>query len=49
MCDGFDIMLIINDIRVVCGRSGRFFSYEYAEIVPNMVCVSKFMGTIGLP
>ncbi len=48
ICDDFDIALIIDDIQVGNGRSGRFFSFEHAGIVPDIVCLSKAIGG-GLP
>jgi diaminobutyrate-2-oxoglutarate transaminase len=43
------ILLIVDDIQVGCGRSGTFFSFEHAGIVPDMVCLSKAIGGIGMP
>lgn len=48
MCDDFDIILIVDDIQLGNGRSGDFFSFEAAGIVPDMVCMSKSIGG-GLP
>lgn len=45
----FDILLIIDDIQAGCGRSGKFFSFERANIKPDMVCLSKSIGGIGFP
>jgi len=41
VCHEHDIMLIIDDIQVGCGRTGRFFSFEDAGIRPDIVCLSK--------
>ena len=48
-CDENDILLIVDDIQVGCGRSGNFFSFERAGIKPDMVTVSKSIGGYGLP
>jgi len=48
VCREFDILLIIDDIQVGNGRTGTFFSFEKAGIVPDMVCLSKSIGG-GLP
>lgn len=48
ICKVHDIRLIIDDIQVGNGRSGKFFSFEHAGIVPDMVCLSKSIGG-GLP
>ncbi|MGB0866043.1 MAG: diaminobutyrate--2-oxoglutarate transaminase [Granulosicoccaceae bacterium] len=44
LCHEHDILLIVDDIQVGNGRSGRFFSFEEAGIVPDMVCLSKSLG-----
>lgn len=48
ICREFDILLIIDDIQMGNGRTGTFFSFERAGITPDMVTVSKSIGT-GLP
>lgn len=48
LCREFDILLIIDDIQVGNGRSGEFFSFEFAGINPDMVTLSKSIGG-GLP
>ena len=49
LCDRHDILLIVDDIQVGCARSGYFFSFERAGIVPDMVVLSKSIGGYGLP
>jgi diaminobutyrate-2-oxoglutarate transaminase len=48
ICREFDILLIVDDIQVGNGRSGEFFSFEFAGINPDMVTLSKSIGG-GLP
>lgn len=48
ICREFDILLIIDDIQVGNGRTGEFFSFEFAGINPDMVTLSKSIGG-GLP
>ncbi len=43
------ILLIIDDIQAGCGRTGPFFSFEFAGIEPDMVCLSKSISGFGLP
>src|SRR5690625_2911933 len=45
----FGILLIVDDIQAGCGRTGSFFSFEPAEIEPDIVCLSKSIGGYGLP
>ncbi|MBN8212222.1 MAG: diaminobutyrate--2-oxoglutarate transaminase [Xanthomonadales bacterium] len=45
----YGIPLIFDEVQAGCGRSGRFFSFERAGIEPDMVCLSKSIGGLGLP
>ncbi|NQV23589.1 MAG: diaminobutyrate--2-oxoglutarate transaminase [Rhodopirellula sp.] len=45
----FDVLLIIDDIQVGCGRTGPFFSFEPFEIEPDIICLSKSLSGYGLP
>lgn len=49
LCRDFEILLVVDDIQVGNGRTGSFFSFEQAEIQPDMVVLSKAIGGIGLP
>ncbi len=44
-----DILLIIDDIQVGCGRTGSFFSFTRAGIESDIICLSKSLSGIGLP
>ncbi len=44
-----DVLFIIDDIQIGCGRSGKFFSFEDAGITPDIICLSKALGGMGLP
>ena len=45
----FEILFIVDDIQAGCGRTGTFFSFEEAGLNPDIVCLSKSLGGIGLP
>ena len=49
ICDKHDMLLIVDDIQVGCGRGGNFFSFERAGIIPDIVCLSKSIGGYGFP
>ena len=49
LCRRHDILLIVDDVQMGCGRTGGFFSFEEAGIVPDMVCLSKSISGSGLP
>lgn len=42
-------LFIVDDIQTGCGRTGSFFSFEGADIQPDIVCLSKSLSGYGLP
>ena len=49
LCRRRDMLLIVDDIQMGCGRTGAFFSFEEAGIVPDIVTLSKSISGYGLP
>jgi diaminobutyrate-2-oxoglutarate transaminase len=49
LCKRHDILLIMDDVQMGCGRTGAFFSFEDAGIKPDIVCLSKSISGYGLP
>ncbi|MFW6599710.1 diaminobutyrate--2-oxoglutarate transaminase [Propionibacteriaceae bacterium Y2011] len=49
LCREHDILLIVDDVQAGCGRTGTFFSFEEAGIVPDIVCLSKSLSGSGQP
>jgi len=49
LCRRRDILLIVDDVQMGCGRTGTFFSFEEAGIVPDIVTLSKSIGGYGMP
>lgn len=49
LCDKYDILMIVDDVQVGCGRTGWFFSFERAGITPDIVTMSKSIGGYGMP
>ena len=49
ICTDNDIVMIVDDIQVGNGRTGTFFSFERAGIVPDMVVLSKSISGFGTP
>lgn len=45
----YDILLVVDDIQVGCGRTGPFFSFEPAGISPDIVVLSKALSGYGIP
>ena len=42
-------LLIVDDVQAGCGRTGTFFSFEEAGLVPDLVVLSKSISGYGLP
>ncbi|MFZ4276587.1 diaminobutyrate--2-oxoglutarate transaminase [Streptomyces arboris] len=49
LCHRQDMLLIVDDIQMGCGRTGGFFSFEEAGIVPDIVTLSKSISGYGMP
>ncbi|MCZ2526109.1 diaminobutyrate--2-oxoglutarate transaminase [Streptomyces sp. NPDC059506] len=49
LCERRDMLLIVDDIQMGCGRTGPFFSFEEAGITPDIVTLSKSIGGYGMP
>jgi diaminobutyrate-2-oxoglutarate transaminase len=44
-----DILVIVDEVQVGCGRTGPFFSFEEAGMHPDIICLSKSISGFGLP
>ncbi|MCH5519939.1 diaminobutyrate--2-oxoglutarate transaminase [Pseudomonas syringae] len=49
LCQASGALLIIDDVQAGCGRTGTFFSFESADISPDIICLSKSISGYGLP
>ncbi|MEU6620544.1 diaminobutyrate--2-oxoglutarate transaminase [Streptomyces litmocidini] len=49
LCRRHEMLLIVDDIQMGCGRTGDFFSFEEAGITPDIVTLSKSISGYGLP
>lgn len=44
LCDEKNILLLIDEVQCGIGRSGKFFAYEHAGIVPDAIGMAKGLG-----
>ena len=44
LCNKKNILLILDEVQCGIGRSGKFFSFEYAKIKPDIVPIAKGIG-----
>jgi acetylornithine/N-succinyldiaminopimelate aminotransferase len=48
LCDTYGAVLILDSVQCGYGRSGKFFSHQYAAIDPDLITTAKGMGN-GFP
>lgn len=49
LCERYQVHLIADEIAVGCGRGGKFFACEHAEIWPDFLTLSKGLSGDYLP
>jgi 4-aminobutyrate aminotransferase len=48
ICDEHGILLVVDEIQSGFGRTGKFFGFEHADIVPDVITMAKGLGS-GVP
>lgn len=48
LCDRANLLLILDEVQVGMGRTGRFFAHQHAGVRPDIVTLAKALGG-GLP
>ena len=49
LCDEYEIHLIVDEIAVGFGRTGKMFAHQYEKIIPDFICLSKGLTGGYLP
>lgn len=47
-CDDMGALLIFDEVQMGFGRTGKLFGFEHFDIVPDIICLAKAMGS-GMP
>ena len=48
LCDEKEILLVVDEVQTGMGRTGKMFSFEHYDIVPDIICIAKAIAG-GLP
>ena len=49
ICDQHEVVMIADEVQAGFCRTGKMFSFEHTQTVPDVVTMSKALGGIGLP
>ena len=49
ICDRHNVLLILDDIPNGMGRTGHWFSHQYYDIEPDILCIGKGLGAGVVP
>lgn len=49
ICTDRNILLILDEIPIAFGRTGKMFAFEHFDIIPDIVCLGKGLGAGIIP
>lgn len=49
ICTKYNVLLILDEIPIAFGKTGKMFAFEHYDIVPDIVCLGKSMGAGVIP
>ena len=44
LCDEKDIVLVFDEVQSGCGRTGRYFAFQYYNVTPDVMTMAKTLG-----
>ncbi|MGA7801076.1 MAG: aminotransferase class III-fold pyridoxal phosphate-dependent enzyme, partial [Gammaproteobacteria bacterium] len=48
LCDEYEWLMMVDEIQTGMGRSGRWFAYQHADVLPDVMTLAKGLGN-GVP
>lgn len=48
LCDTHDLLMILDEVQTGMGRTGNWFAYQHAHLLPDVLTVAKTLGN-GFP
>lgn len=49
LCDEFGIMLIMDEVMVGFGRTGKWFAHQHADVTPDLITIAKGVNSGYVP
>lgn len=44
LCDEYDVVWLADEVQCGVGRTGRFYAFEHAGVIPDITCLAKSLG-----